>query len=69
MGRKHAIRELNLKEEKQKLDKLNIIHSIRHKKDLDEAPGAYKDINKVMKNQKDLVKVIIRLEPMAVMKG
>ena len=69
MGRKQAIKKLDLKEEKQRLDDLDIIHSIRHKKDLDEAPGAYKDINVVMKNQQDLVKIVTRLEPIAVLKG
>lgn len=36
---------------------------------LDEAPGAYKDISKVMALQSDLVKPIIKLAPLAVIKG
>ncbi len=38
-------------------------------KDLSEAPMAYKDIEEVMDNQKDLVKRRVKLEPLAVIKG
>lgn len=69
MGRKDAQRSLNLEDEKKKLDDKGVIHSIRNKKDLDEASGAYKDIDVVMKNQQDLVKVSVELEPLAVIKG
>jgi len=69
MGRNEAIRKLNLKEEMDKLDKKGIVHAIRSKKDLDEASGAYKDISEVMKNQDDLVKIILELTPLAVIKG
>jgi len=69
MGRKQAERELNLEEEVKKLDDQNILHAIRGKKDLDEASGAYKDISKVMENQKDLVKIKVELTPLAVVKG
>ncbi|KKL72374.1 hypothetical protein LCGC14_2085600, partial [marine sediment metagenome] len=44
MGRKQAKKELNLEEEKRKLDEKGIVHSIRGIQDLDEASGAYKDI-------------------------
>jgi tRNA-splicing ligase RtcB len=37
--------------------------------DLDEAPGAYKNINEVMQNQHDLVDILIELTPVAVIKG
>ena len=69
LGRKQAQRELNLKEEIDSLDKKGIVHSIRNTSDLDEAPSAYKDINIVMENQKDLVDIIVELSPLAVMKG
>jgi tRNA-splicing ligase RtcB len=69
LGRKQAQKRLNLKKEVEFLESRNIIHSIRHQKDLDEAPGAYKDINKVMQYQKDLVDIIVKLEPLAVIKG
>lgn len=69
MGRKQAQRELNLEEEKRRLDSQGIIHSIRNKNDLDEASGAYKDINIVMEEQQDLVEVVTELRPLAVIKG
>lgn len=69
MGRKQATRELNLEAEKKLLDDQGIIHGIRHVSDLDEASGAYKDISEVMKNQKDLVDIVVELSPMAVIKG
>lgn len=69
MGRKQATRELNLKTELKKMKDLGVIHNITNEKDLDEAPGAYKDIDVVMGNQKDLVKILIELKPLAVIKG
>ena len=69
MGRKEAERTLNLEEEQKRLDDKGILHSVRGIHDLDEAAGAYKDIDVVMEEQKDLVKIITRLEPLAVVKG
>lgn len=69
MGRNEAIKNLNLEEEIAILDKQGIIHGIRNQKDLDEASGAYKDIDVVMKNQEDLVEVLVELTPLAVIKG
>jgi len=69
LGRKQAQRELDLKQEIALLDKKGIVHSIRNQRDLDEAPGAYKDISIVMENQKDLVDIVVELSPLAVMKG
>jgi len=69
LGRKQAQRELNLKEEIDALNKKGIVHSIRNQRDLDEAPSAYKDIDIVMENQKDLVDIVVKLSPLAVMKG
>ncbi len=69
MGRKQAKRELSLEDEQANLDRLGVLHSVRGKDSLDEAPGAYKDILDVMESQKDLVKIIMRLEPLAVLKG
>jgi tRNA-splicing ligase RtcB len=69
MGRKQATRELDLKEQQDILNSRGIIHGIRTVKDLDEAPGAYKDIDKVMENQEDLVEIITKLDPVAVVKG
>jgi len=69
MGRKQAIRELNLVEEQALLDSQGIIHSITEAKDLEEAPSAYKNIDVVMENQADLVDIVVHLEPLAVIKG
>jgi len=69
MGRKEAERSLSLTEEIDKLNMLGIVHGVRTVKDLDEAPGAYKDIDVVMSNQQDLVDVEYKLLPMAVLKG
>jgi tRNA-splicing ligase RtcB (3'-phosphate/5'-hydroxy nucleic acid ligase) len=69
MSRTKAENELNLEEEIKKLDEQGIVHGIRHKKDLDEASGAYKDIDEVMKNQEDLVEVLVELTPLGVIKG
>jgi tRNA-splicing ligase RtcB len=69
MGRKAAIRNLDLKVEQQKLDDLGILHSIRGKSDLEEAASCYKDISQVMAFQNDLVKIITELTPLAVVKG
>jgi len=69
MGRKEAQRKLNLEEEQKKLDDKGIIHAVRTINDLDEASGAYKDIDIVMANQSDLVKIVIELQPLGVIKG
>ena len=69
LGRKQAQRELNLEVEICNLNEQGILHSIRFLKDLDEAPGAYKDIQVVMENQRDLVDILVELSPLAVIKG
>lgn len=69
LGRKQAQRELDLKTEVARLEKLGILHALRHKKDLEEAAGAYKDIARVIDNQRDLVEVQTVLKPLAVVKG
>jgi tRNA-splicing ligase RtcB len=69
MGRKDAQKRLNLEDEIANLDGKGIIHSVRNEGDLDEATGAYKDIEEVMDNQADLVTPMIQLRPLAVMKG
>jgi tRNA-splicing ligase RtcB len=67
MGRKEASRVLNLEDEQAKMS--GIIHGLRTSQDLDEAPGAYKDIDIVMENQIDLVRSIVELTPLASIKG
>ncbi len=69
MGRKQAQRQLNLDQEKKRLDDQGIIHAIRSVGDLEEAAGAYKDIDEVIDNQLDLVEVLVELRPLAVIKG
>lgn len=69
LGRNQALRELNLEEEIKKMDDMGVIHGIRNKRDLDEAAGAYKDIDEVMNNQSDLVNILVELKPLAVIKG
>jgi tRNA-splicing ligase RtcB len=61
---------LNLQEEKRKLEKRQgIIHSIRHKNDLEESLSACKDIAQVMAFQSDLVKILVELSPLEVIKA
>jgi tRNA-splicing ligase RtcB len=69
MGRGQAQRNLNLEEEQARLNAKGIIHSVRNKQDLDEAPGSYKDIDVVMQEQQDLVDIVVKLEPLGVIKG
>ena len=69
MGRKEAVRSLDFEAEVQALNDRGILHAIRSKEDLEEASGAYKDIDIVMAEQSDLVDIVHTLEPMAVVKG
>ena len=69
MSRTAAIRDLDMKEEVERLEAQGIIHAIRGQSDMQEASGAYKDIESVIANQTDLVKVRTRLLPVAVIKG
>jgi len=69
LGRKAAQRELDLAQEIKHMEDLGIIHSIRTEKDLDEATGAYKNIDTVMEEQRDLVSIKYKLRPIATLKG
>jgi len=69
MGRKEAIRSLDLAEEVRKLNEKGILHTIRTQRDLEEATSAYKDISLVMALQEDLVDILVELIPLAVIKG
>lgn len=69
MSRTAAIRDLNMQEEVERLEALGIVHAIRSQNDMQEASGAYKDIEEVIANEADLVKVKTRLLPVAVIKG
>ncbi len=69
LGRNQARKQLSLQDQADRLNRLGIIHSLRSVADLDEAPGAYKDIEIVMRNQTDLAEIVISLSPLAVVKG
>ena len=69
MSRMKAKQVLTVEEEAKRLNDLGIVHSIRNIDDLDEAPSAYKDIDVVMEEQKDLVKILDKLSPLGVVKG
>lgn len=69
LGRKQAQRVLDLQEEVAKLNARHVLHSLRRRSDLEEAPGAYKDIARVIDNQRDLIEVVVELRPLAVLKG
>ena len=62
-------KRLVLEEQQALLNSMGVIHAVRGVKDLDEAPGAYKDIMEVMRNQTELVEVVVELSPLAVVKG
>jgi tRNA-splicing ligase RtcB len=67
MGRNQAKKTLDYEEEMLKMG--DVIHGMRSAADLDEAPGSYKCISEVMFNQRDLVRTVTELKPLAVMKG
>ena len=69
MSRRQARKQLNLAEERKKLQKQGIIHSLKSPKDLDEATSAYKNIDQVMQDQQDLVDIVVELTPLGVIKG
>jgi len=69
MGRAAAKEKLDFTEEVGRMDRMGIVHSVRAINNLDEAPGAYKDIDLVMYEQQDLVEVMFKLTPLGTMKG
>jgi tRNA-splicing ligase RtcB len=69
LGRKQAQRQLDLKTEIELLERQGIIHAIRTRRDLEEAAGAYKDIEEVISRQSDLIVPVTSLRPLAVIKG
>ncbi len=69
LGRTQAQKQLDLDHEIALLEKQGIIHAIRTRRNLEEAAGAYKDIEEVMSRQSDLITPITTLKPLAVIKG
>ena len=62
-------RQLDMADEVNKLNELGIVHGIRGKADLEECSSAYKDIDQVLQDESDLVRPIVKLKPIAVLKG
>ena len=69
LSRKAAIQSLSMAEEVARLEAQGIVHAIHCQDDMQEASGAYKNIEKVIANELDLVKIKTRLLPVAVIKG
>ena len=69
LSRKAAIKTLDMNAEVRNLEAKGIIHTIRCQDDMQEASGAYKDIDTVIANESDLVKLKTKLLPIAVIKG
>jgi len=72
MGRAEASRRITLEEADKSMEGIVYGRWGKDRKgnlDFGEAPQAYKDIDIVMENQKDLVEIIVELKPLAVIKG
>ena len=67
MSRTKARQELTLEKEQEIMS--GIVHNMNSVDKLDEAPSAYKDIEEVILLENDLVKPLIKLQPLAVVKG
>ena len=69
MSRIMAIKTLDMEQEVAQIEAKGIVHAIRSQEDMQEASGAYKDIEEVIANELDLIQVKTRLLPVAVIKG
>ncbi len=69
LSRTMAIKTLDMKQEVSMLESKGIVHAIRSQADMQEASGAYKNIEEVISNEADLVRVKTKLLPVAVIKG
>jgi len=69
MSRAEARKKLDLATEIRRMNANNILHSLKNEIDLDEAPSSYKNIDVVMKEQEDLVKIVNELTPLCPIKG
>ena len=69
LSRTKAKTELDLNTEIKFLEDQGIIGSIRTTNDLEEASGAYKDIESVIEQQKDYIKIVHTFKPLAILKG
>ena len=68
LSRTKAKTELDLNTEIKLLEDQGIIGSIRTTNDLEEASGAYKDIESVIEQQKEYIKIIHTFKPLGVLK-
>ena len=70
MGRKEATRQYSVQQVLEEM-KAKDIELYKVKKDdvAEECAAAYKDIDEVMENQKDLVKPLVKMHPIGVVKG
>lgn len=70
MGRKEALRQFSAQHVMESMAKLDIVLLKPNKDDVaEECAEAYKDIEDVINNEKDLVEVTTRLTPLGVIKG
>ena len=69
MSRTAAKKTLDLKAEQKILDDLGVLHNLHSNADLDEAHGAYKNIDEVMANQADLCNIEYSLTPVMSIKA
>jgi len=72
MGRMEASRTITLEQADKSMEGVVYGRWGKDRKgnlDFGEAPQAYKDIDVVMENQKDLVRILVELKPLAVIKG
>lgn len=69
LSRTMAIKTLDMQQEIAQLEAKGIIHAIRCQDDMQEATKAYKNIDEVIANEADLIKVKTKLSPVAVIKG
>lgn len=67
-GRRQALREISREEFQRQMGDV-VLGCAKMKDAIQEAPSAYKDIDEVMVQQADLVEVVYRLIPLAVLKG
>ncbi|MCE5267700.1 MAG: RtcB family protein [Planctomycetaceae bacterium] len=66
MSRGDAFRDISDKDFRNSMEGVSYQHDARIK---DEAPAAYKDIRRVMRAQKDLVRIVHELQPLLSIKG
>lgn len=70
LGRRQAKRNISIQRVQRQLQAQNIeLYKTKMRDVAEESPEAYKDIDVVMENQKDLVKIEVSLTPLGVIKG